>query len=99
MKLYDDLFKRVGNKLSQQSDRDLPCTVFRKGLSTGGHIMAEEVPGCLLVMLFTMHTQEYLEIFSDRKKYRRELGLGNQSHITDWVTLLCSLLQWHVWLA
>ena len=98
IKLYDDLFKRVGIKLSRQSDRDLPRTVFRKGLSSGGHIMAEEVPGCLLVMLFTMHTQEYLDIFSDKKKYRRELGLGNKAHITDWITLLCSLLQWLAWL-
>ena len=98
IKLYDELFKRVGTKLSRQSDRDLPRTVFRKGLSSGGHIMAEEVPGCLLVMLFTMHTQEYLDIFSDKKKYSRELGLGNKAHITDWITLLCSLLQWLAWL-
>jgi hypothetical protein len=98
MKQYDKLFTKVGNLLSRQSDRDLPRTVFRKGLSAGSHLMAEEVPGCLLVMLFTMHTKEYMDIFSNRPKYTQELGLGNQSHVTDWITLLSSLLQWLAWL-
>jgi hypothetical protein len=97
---YDELFKRVvGYKLSKQSNRNLLQTIFRKGLSTGGHIMVEEVPGCLLVILVSMHTHEYLDIFSDRNKYTRELGLRNKSHITNWIKLLCSLLQWLVaWL-
>ena len=98
MKQYDKLFTKVGNLLSRQSDRDLPRTVFRKGLSAGSHLMAEEIPGCLLVMLFTMHTKEYMDIFSNRPKYTQELGLGNQSHVTDWITLLSSLLQWLAWL-
>ena len=60
--------------------------------------MAEEIPGCLLVMLFTMLTKEYMDIFSNRPKYTQELGLGNHSHVTDWITLLSSLLQWLAWL-
>jgi hypothetical protein len=29
---------------------------------------------------------------------RKNEGLGNKAHITDWVLLLSSLLQWHEWL-
>jgi hypothetical protein len=60
--------------------------------------MAEEMPGCLLVMLFTFHTSRYREIFASCSKYRNEMGLGNTAHITDWITLVTSLLQWHAWL-
>jgi hypothetical protein len=82
----------------RQSDQDLLQTVFRKGLSTGGHLIAEETHGCLLVMLFTLHTKEYMDIFGNKPRFTQELGLGNNSHITDWITLLSSLLQWLSWL-
>jgi hypothetical protein len=49
-------------------------------------------------MLFALHTSRYSEIFSERARYRSESGLGNKAHITDWINLLSSLLQWQEWL-
>jgi hypothetical protein len=98
IRMYDTLCSEVGNRLGRQSDRDMPRTHFPNGFCSSSGFMAEEMPGCLLVMLFTFHTSRYREIFSTRAKYRNEMGLGNTAHITDWITLITSLLQWHAWL-
>ena len=95
---YDSLCARVGDALCRQSDRDMPRTHFPSGFCATSNFMAEEMPGCLLVMLFTFHTSRYREIFSSRSKFTDEMGLGNIAHITDWITLITSLLQWHAWL-
>ena len=50
------LCAEIGKSLSRQSDRDLPHTNFPDGFSSGANLKAHEVPGCLLVMLFSMHT-------------------------------------------
>ena len=61
---YDSLCARVGDALCRQSDRDMPRTHFPSGFCATSNFMAEEMPGCLLVMLFTFHTSRYREIFS-----------------------------------
>ena len=98
IRLYDALCAEVGDRLGRQSDRNMPRTHFPNGFCSSSGFMAEEMPGCLLVMLFTFHTSQYRAIFSTRSKYRNEMGLGNTAHITDWITLVTSLLQWHAWL-
>jgi Plavaka transposase len=98
IRMYDALCADVGDRLGRQSDRNMPRTHFPNGFCSSSGFMAEEMPGCLLVMLFTFHTSRYREIFSSRSKYRNEMGLGNTAHITDWITLVTSLLQWHAWL-
>jgi hypothetical protein len=51
-----------------------------------------------MVMLFALYTTGYRDIFTVKTRNKREGGLGNEAHITDWITLLSSLLQWHEWL-
>jgi hypothetical protein len=55
--MYDTFCAEVGNRLGRQGDCDMPQTFC----SISG-FMAEEMPGCLLVMLFTFHTSRYREI-------------------------------------
>jgi hypothetical protein len=47
----------------RKSDRDLPRTNFPKGFSTGANLMGHEIPGCLLVKLFALHTSAFRQIF------------------------------------
>jgi Plavaka transposase len=95
---YDRLCAEIGFLMKRRSERDLPRTSFPKGFTSGSHLMANELPGCLLVMLLAFHTHRYGEIFANRRKYKQERGLGNKEHISDWVLLLTTLLQWHEWL-
>jgi Plavaka transposase len=95
---YDALCAKIGTHLQRQSDQDKARTNYPKGFSSVSNLTGAEIPGCIMVMLFAFHTSRYKEIFSSRKVYRGDKGLGNSAHITDWVTLLSGLLQWHQWL-
>lgn len=95
---YDALCANIGRHLQRQSDQDKARTNYPKGFSSVSNLTGAEIPGCIMVMLFAFHTSRYQEIFSSRKVYREDKGLGNPAHITDWVTLLNGLLQWHQWL-
>ena len=53
--------------------------------------------GCLVVMLFSLHTLHLQSIFS-AKKHCSIGNLGHPDHIINWILLLESLLQWHRWL-
>ena len=81
----------------QQSDRDVPRTNFPNGFSAVANLKGHEVVGCLVVMLFSLHTSYFQSIFS-AKKHRVIGNLGHHDHITDWILLLESLLHWHKWL-
>ena len=91
------LCAEIGKSLSRQSDRELPRTNFPDGFSSGANLRAHEVPGCLLVMLFSMHTPKYHTIFG-APRFRKDKCLGDENHIRDWISLLESLLQWLEWL-
>jgi hypothetical protein len=45
--------------MARQSDHDLPRTNFPKGFSLGANLMCHEVPECLLVKLFALHTTRF----------------------------------------
>ena len=98
MSKFDSLCSIVGNLLHRQSDRNIPKTRLPKGFVGGAHIPGHEMTGCLYVMLFALHTSRYRDIFSEKARHRSESGLGNKAHITDWINLLSSLLQWQEWL-
>jgi hypothetical protein len=54
--------------------------------------------GCIFIMLFALHSSSFWDICLERAKCKVEGGLGNESHITDWINLLVSLLEWQEWL-
>ena len=60
---YDALCADIGSAMVEKSDRDLPRTHFQKGFSTGANLMGHEIPSCLLVKLFALHTSAFRHIF------------------------------------
>jgi hypothetical protein len=53
----------IGDLLKRQSDRDVPHTNFPSGFVLGKGRMGHEVPGVLLVLLLSLHTTRYKDIF------------------------------------
>ncbi len=111
LKQYDRLCAKIGRRLTRQSDRDLPRTNFPKGFSSGANLMGHKIAGWLLVKLFALHTTAFQDIFSARKKAARkkddndssssddELALlSDDKHVSDWILVVSSLLQWHQWM-
>jgi len=94
---YNSLCVQISHDLKRQSDRDLPVTAFLNGFSSTARFKGHEIRGCLLVMLFSMCTTRYYEIFS-LPAHQKECGVGNPNHVNDWKMLLVSLLQWYEWL-
>jgi hypothetical protein len=62
--------------------------------------MGHEVPGVLLVLLLSLHTTRYKDIFRESifKKHTAARGIGNHDFMKDWITLLESVLCWEQWL-
>jgi hypothetical protein len=58
------LCNNIGIQLQQHSDRNVPCTMFRKGFSTTANLKGHEYYGWLLVILISLYTLQYQEIFS-----------------------------------
>ena len=111
LKQYDRLCAIIGRRLTRQSDRDLPRTNFPKGFSSGANLMGHEIAGCLLVKLFALHTTAFQDIFPARKKAARKKDdndssssddelppLSDDKHVSDWILVVSSLLQWHQWM-
>ena len=70
LKQYDWLCAIIGKCLTRQSDRDLPCTNFPNGFSSGANLMGHEIEGCLLVKFFALHTTAFQAIFLQERKPR-----------------------------
>jgi hypothetical protein len=68
---YDGLCADIGSALVRKSDRELPRTNFPKGFSTGANLMGHEIPGCLLVKLFALHTSRFRLIFPPPKEPKK----------------------------
>ena len=100
VKKYDSLCATIGTRLARQSDRDVPRTNFQKGFSSGANLMGHEFTGCLLVKLFALHTNQINRIFPKRKvaENPRLKVLRNPRHISDWILVVSSLLQWNQWM-
>ena len=45
VKKCDSLCATIGQQLTRQSNRDVPCTSFRKGLSSGANLMGHKFTG------------------------------------------------------
>jgi hypothetical protein len=60
-----------------------------------------EVTGVLIVLLLSLHTTRYKDIFfreSILKKHTGVRGIGNHLFMNDWITLVESVLCWEEWL-
>jgi hypothetical protein len=68
---YDALCAEIGSAMVRRSDRDLPRTNFPNGFSTGANLMGHEIPGCLLVKLFALHTSRFRQIFTPPKEQKK----------------------------
>ncbi|MGL5917691.1 MAG: hypothetical protein ACRCYM_00390, partial [Cetobacterium sp.] len=87
------LAQQIGSLLQKQSDRNKPRTKFAKGILKG-KLMAKEYTGVMLVMAALLQTVEGRAMLkSGRKKEYRQEG-----HISDWVLLIETLLQWEAYL-
>ena len=73
---YDALCADIGSAMVRKSDRDLPRTNFPKGFSTGSNLMGHEIPGCLLVKLFALHTSSFRQIFPPPKESKNKAANG-----------------------
>jgi hypothetical protein len=96
-KAFNTLCHDIGHQLQRHSERNLPRTMFRKGISSTAHLKGHEYRGCLLVFLISMYTTRYKQIFS-APRFKKLWRLGNENLIADWKILLSSLLEWHEWL-
>jgi hypothetical protein len=96
-KAYNTLCHDIGHQLQRHSERDIPRTMFRKGISSTVHLKGHDNRGCLFVFLISMYTTRYKQIFS-APRFKKLWRLGNEDLIADWKILLSSLLKWHEWL-
>ncbi|KAI2500694.1 hypothetical protein MHU86_13777 [Fragilaria crotonensis] len=98
---YVTLCHDIGLQLDRQSDRNVPRTSFRD-FSTASNIPGNEYAGCLFIMLISMHTSRYTEIFARSRLAKCQKAadkhLGNPNFMEDWKDLLTSLLEWLAWL-
>jgi hypothetical protein len=81
------------------------------GFLSGANLMGHEIAGCLLMKLFALHTTAFQDIFPARKKAARKKDDDDSSssndelpphsddkHVSDWILVVSSLLQWHQWM-
>ena len=96
--LLDSLCRCVGDMLTRQSDRNLPRTRFPTAFSSYKNLMGHEMPGTLLILLFSLHTSNFRQIFrSDFKKTKDHRSLRDIRRVHDWILLIESFLHWERW--
>ena len=100
---FDILMLDISNRLSRQSDRAVPKTTV--GFTSGANIPGHEYAGCIFVMLISLSTTHFSEIFKSSKMSKRsqseaevDMTLSNPAFVKDWRMFLSSLLEWHAWL-
>ncbi len=103
LKKYDRLCATLGSRLSRQSNRNIPSTIFPKVFYSDSNMMGYVVAGCLLVKkvictvyhLFPHHhlCQEQQNVTAPEVQRQQ-----NEAHISDWILVVSSLLLWHQWM-
>jgi hypothetical protein len=80
------------------------------GFWSGTNLMGHKIAGCLLVKLFALHIPAFQDIFPARKKAQQKKDdddsinkeemppLSNHEHVSDWILIVSSLLEWHQWM-
>ena len=84
--------KRIGRRLSHQSDRSLPRTYFPTGVTSGTKLSAHELPGVCLVLLIMCKMESTRELIS------KKFGGYTDSRLKRWVKLFELMLSWRWWM-
>ena len=84
--------RKIGRRLSHQSDRSLPRTYFPTGVTSGTKLAAHEMPGVCLVMLIMCKME------STRVLITKKLGGCTDRRLLRWVKLFELILSWRWWL-
>lgn len=94
----------LGYLYKRQSDRDLPRTMFTKGIMKGG-LQAHEYSGVVLVLLTALRTKlgqkALFEHCGQRKngyKPAKYELFGREGRVQDWILLLETWLEWEAWM-
>ena len=89
----DALAMEYGELLARKSERNMPKTKFGRGI-TGGKIMAKEYEGVLLLIAVLLRSSKGRRLLQTaRSRHFQEEGF-----LTDWSTLVETLLGWIQWL-
>lgn len=86
------LSKVIGDLFARQSERDLPKTKFKKGISGGGKIMAKEYRGILLLLATILRSTAGQELLKKKPKFK------DGKLLKDWLMMVELLLQWESYL-
>ena len=95
--LINALAITMGFFFKRQSDRDLPRTMFSKGIKKG-KLQAHEMQGLVLVLLACIHTARGREILLTESRGKQKEYFGDEEKIANWTRLLETYLQWEAWL-
>ena len=111
---YDNLLLDINRRVCRQSDRTVPKTTITKGFTSGANIPGHEYAGCIFIMLISLYTTHFSEIFKSSKTSKRrkhhssnsshksevevDMSLSNPDFVKDWRMFLSSLLEWQAWL-
>jgi len=84
------LARTIGKYFKHQSDRDMPLTMFYKGIFQG-KIMGKEYTGVMLVALVVLLSSQGQ---AHLKKHQAFKG----AHLQDWIMMLETLLHWEAFM-
>jgi hypothetical protein len=86
-KTYNTLLFDINQCLGWQSDRNVPFTKITKGFSTTANIPGHEYAGCLFVMLASLYTTCFNEIFGQSRaasaQLQKDKTLSNPAFLDD----------------
>jgi hypothetical protein len=79
---YDNLLLDINRRVGRQSDRLVPKTTVTKGFTSGANIPGHEYAGCIFIMLISLYTSHFSEIFKSSKTSKRR-----KRHVSDSASL------------
>jgi len=91
------LAKAMGFLFKRQSDRELPRTMFAKGIKKG-KLMAHEMSGLILVLVAVLRSTKGRHTLLHESRGNQKQYFGQPEFIRDWIMFLETLLQWESWM-
>ena len=79
---YDNLLLDINRRVGRQSDRVVPRTTVTKGFTSGANIPGHEYAGCIFIMLISLYTTHFSEIFKSSKMSKRRRHHSSKSTLS-----------------